>query len=182
MPQILRIQASSTVHDVNDGLYRSILPIIQVYNKRMWLEYIIPLASEDDLVMTAIALLYSSHMNGTGTGESAELYHDHFKHLWSTRARNNVLSADENHATLVALLILLLSAIGGPDSHFVLAEAMLLRCMLADIPAPMTQTAEEEHAAIKQWVRDEMDLMKKIREDPSYRFQSPSVSDRMDES
>lgn len=169
-------------NDIYILVWDQILPIIQVYNKRMWLEYIIPLASENDLVMTAIALLYSSHMNGTGTGESAELYHDHFKHLWSTRARNNALSADENHATLVALLILLLSAIGGPDSHFVLAEAMLLRYMLADISAPLTQTAEEEHAAIKQWVRDEMDLMKKIREDPSYRFQSPSVSDRMDES
>lgn len=169
-------------NDIYDLVWDQILPMIQVYNKRMWLEYIIPLASEDDLVMTAIALLYLSHMNGTGTGESAELYHDYFQHLWSTRARNNVLSADENHATLVALLILLLSAIGGPDALFVLAEAMLLRCLLADISAPMTQTAEEEHAAIKQWVRDEMDLMKKIREDPSYRFQSPSVSDRMDES
>ena len=40
---------------------------------------------------------------------------------------------------------------------------MLVRCMLADILAPMPQTPRVEHDAVRQWVRDEMDLMKKIR-------------------
>lgn len=158
-----------------------ILPMIQVCNVRVWRKYAIPLASEDDLVMTAIALLYSSHMNGTGTGESAQLYRDHFTYLWSTRATRYRSSAGENHKALVALLILLLSEIGGSDLLFFHAEDMLVGCMLADILAPMPQTPNVEHD-VRQWVRDEMDLMKKIREDLSYRPQPPSVSDRMDES
>ncbi|KAF4497783.1 hypothetical protein FAGAP_6051 [Fusarium agapanthi] len=129
---------------------------------KTWQEYAVPLAKTDNLVMTAIALLYSSHMNLTGTGRFAQLYHDHFANLLAIREKKHIFSADENLLSLVALLVVLLSQVAGPELMFLQTECKLLEMLVRLDLSPDASNAD--HTAIRQWIFAEIGLMKDVRE------------------
>ncbi|KAF5245744.1 hypothetical protein FANTH_7204 [Fusarium anthophilum] len=109
--------------------------------------------------MTAIALLYSSHMNLTGTEGFAQLYQNHFANLLATREKKNLFTADENLQTLVALLVVLLSQVVGPEVVFRQTERKLLKML-----DPSPDASNADHTAIRQWIFAEVGLMKDVRE------------------
>ncbi|KAG9508217.1 hypothetical protein J7337_001780 [Fusarium musae] len=142
-----------------------ILPLMKGSNELEWQFYVIDPARIDDLVMTAIALLYSRHMNLSSVGRFAQLYQDHFAELLSIRENTHLFRDDENHQTVVALLVVLLSQAGGPRSMFLETESKLLEILGRLNPRGYTSIADRNyHIAIGRWILAEIELMKKTRE------------------
>ncbi|KAF5561168.1 hypothetical protein FNAPI_3794 [Fusarium napiforme] len=106
-----------------------IIPMTQIPDGRAWRRYAVYPARTDDLVMTAIALLYSSHMNLPGVGGFAHLYQDHFAKLLSVREKTHLFSDDENLKTVAALLIVLISQATGSRSVFLKTESKLVEIL-----------------------------------------------------
>ncbi|KAF5976220.1 hypothetical protein FBULB1_7042 [Fusarium bulbicola] len=143
--------------------------MIQARDRKKWQEYAVPLAKTDDLVMTAIALLYSSHMNLTGTEGFDQLYQNHFANLFAIREKKNLFTADENLQTLVALLVVLLSRVAGPEEMFLQTETKLLAMMMRLDPSP--DASNVDHTAIRQWIFAEVGLMNDGRENSLVGYQ-----------
>jgi hypothetical protein len=130
-----------------------------------WQFYAIDHARIDDLVMTAIALLYSRHMNLSSVGRFAQLYQDHFAKLLSVRENTHLFRDDENHQTVVALLVVLLSQAGGPGSMFLETESKLLEILeRLNLRGYASIEDRNYHTAIERWIFAEIELMKKTRE------------------
>ncbi|EWG35994.1 hypothetical protein FVEG_14599 [Fusarium verticillioides 7600] len=142
-----------------------ILPLMKGSNELEWQFYAIDHARIDDLVMTAMALLYSRHMNLSSVGRFAQLYQDHFAKLLSVRENTHLFRDDENHQTVVALLVVLLSQAGGPGSMFLETESKLLEILDRLNLRGYTSIADRNyHTAIERWILAEIELMKKTRE------------------
>ncbi|KAF5633782.1 uncharacterized protein FTJAE_6933 [Fusarium tjaetaba] len=142
-----------------------ILPLMKGSDEHEWDFYAIHSAITDDLVMTAIALLYSRHMNLSSVGRFAQLYQDHFAKLLSVREHTRLFRNDGNYQTVVALLVVLLSQAGAPGVMFLETEAKLLEILERLYRKGFTSIQDRNyHTAIEKWILAEIELMKKTRE------------------
>ncbi|KAF5720611.1 hypothetical protein FMUND_4099 [Fusarium mundagurra] len=187
----LQNRARRTVHHVNDGSYgfhlvcNQILSMIETSDKEAWVKYAAHSAKTDDLVMTAIALLYSSHMELANHVIFPHVYLNHFNRLLSQRQNTHLYTDDENYRTLIALLVVLLSHFWDDLPAFLRAHdllLMMLNIVVSAIPIDIPQMDSaryENYASIRQWVRQELEFMKQNKEQENG---SQSVGERMDES
>ncbi|KAF5570991.1 hypothetical protein FPHYL_826 [Fusarium phyllophilum] len=147
-----------------------ILPMIETSDREAWFKYAIPPAKTDDLVMTAIALLYSSHMNVANIDISPQVYVSHFVQLVDQRKHMKLFTDDENHQTPIAMLVVLLSQLYNHLPAFRRSHNALLKMLSAiasDIPMPIPQmhSARYEHyTSIRRWIRQELEFMRQRKE------------------
>ncbi|KAI7759245.1 hypothetical protein LZL87_008622 [Fusarium oxysporum] len=116
-----------------------LLPIIANDTQDAWRDRVLPLAKTDDLIMTAIAFLYSSCLEVASINSFARQYLDRFRALMVERTQQDGFDTDGNYRAVIALLVVLVSQVGKFPSPFEGIRKMLLKklaTVIVGLPEP----------------------------------------------